>query len=292
MTIDQATQILTLLNKKSNITPLVGTFVSATATGCIVDVGAGRIPAQFGTSYLPEVNESVWVWFINEVPYIMGSSTAKPGKGTVVSAASGLVTLSTAYGTVIVPYASTLTPTAGQVMKLSWQEGGFAHSVMSAVPVSPTAPLPPSIGVTSHLDTFTAIDAGSFGTSWWTSQVYSDDNDIGCWFYGSKIANTIPASAVITTVSVYVSIQTQYNLSPTNFCLHTYQSKPGGSPSVSSNTPLAVTSGWLALPLSFGNALKSGGGQFGVGVNHGGNTIFSSLAQDGMSGALQISSVY
>lgn len=289
--IDETTQILTMLNKKSQITPLVGTFVSATSTGCVVDVGGGRIPARFGTSYLPEINESVLVIFIDGNPFLMGPALTKPGKGTVVSTASSLVTLSTVYGTVVVPYASTLTPTAGQVMKLSWQDGGFAHSVMSTSPVAAAAPSAPTAGATTHVDTFAAVDAGSYMSSWWTGQVYASDSNLGAWFYGSKIADTIPASAAISSVQVFVSAAQISGASP-NFALHAYQSNPGGAPSFSSSTATPIAPGQVSLPNSFGDALKAGGASFGVGLNHGGYSILRSLAQDGQSGALTITSTY
>ncbi len=290
--IDETTQILKLISEKSKVTPLVGTFVSASAAGCVVDVGGGRIPAQFGTGFLPEVNESVWVWFIDGNPFMIGPSTAKAGQGTVVSVASGLATLTTAFGTIVVPYASTLTPTAGQVMKLSWQGGGFGIAVMSANPSAGTAPGAPGTGAVAHVDTFTAVDAGSHQSSgWWTPKVYASDSNLSAWWYGTKIRDTIPSSATISKVDVYISAQQIQGASP-NFALHADPSKPGGAPTLTSVTSVAVVPGWVTLPVGFGAALKSGGGSYGVGVAHGGYNIFNSLTTDGQSGALRIASIY
>jgi hypothetical protein len=292
--IDDNGLLLALLNGKSKVTALPGTFVSASSTGFVVDVGGGRIPATPATSYLPEVNEPVSVWFIDGVPFVMGPTVAKPGQGTVVSVAAGLVTLSTAFGNVVVPYASTLSPTAGQVMKLQWQGGGFAAAVMSTSPVGGVAPPAPSGGATTHVDLFTSLDAGSYGSGrWWTPQVYASDSNLGAWFYGSKIGDTIPASAAIQLVEVYVPSGTQIGGAAPNFALHAYASNPGSSPSFTSATAEAITPGaWVALPTSFGNALKAGGGSLGIGVNHGGYNIFPSRAQDGQTGALRITSIY
>lgn len=292
--IDETTQILKLIGEKSKVTTLSGTFVSASAAGCIVDAGGGRIPAQFGTSYLPEVNERVWLWFINDVPFMMGSATAKPGQGTVVSVAAGLVTLTTDFGQVIVPYNGALTPTAGQVLKLSWQGGGYAGSVMSTSPTPATPPpAPPAAGgdTSTHTDTFTAIDAGSFRDRWWTPQVYASDSNLGAWFYGSKISDTIPAGAVIQSVQIFISAQ-QILYAPPNFALHPHQTMPGGAPTLSSSTAIGIVPGWVSLPQAWGDALKSGGGSAGIGLNHGGYSILRSLTQDGQSGALRIISTY
>ena len=290
--IDETTQILKLISERSKVTTLAGTFVSASATGCTVDVGGGRIPAQFGTSYLPEINEAVWVWFIDGNPFMMGPTAAKAGQGTVVSIASGLATLTTDFGTVIVPYAATLTPTAGQVMKLSWQGGGFGVAVMSVQPVALVAPGAPGSGATTHTDTFTAIDSGSHQSSgWWTAKVYASDTNLSAWFYGSKISDTIPAAAVISSIQVYISAQ-QIQGSAPNFALHAYQTKPGGAPTLTGATATGIAPGWITLPNSFATALKAGGGSSGVGVAHGGYNILNSLATDGQSGALKIVSTY
>jgi hypothetical protein len=290
--IDETTQLLALIAKKSTVVPLVGTFVSATATGCTVDVGGGRIPAQFGTSYLPEVNEAVWVLFIDGTPFMIGPTSAKAGQGTVVSVAAGLATLTTAFGTIAVPYASTLTPTAGQIMKLSWQGGGFGIAVMSNSPAGGVAPPAPSSGAVTHVDTFTAGDAGSHQSSgWWTPKVYASDSNLSAWWYGSKISDTVPAAAVVSKVEVYISAQQIQGASP-NFALHADLSKPGGAPTLTSSTAVAVSPGWVTLPLAFGNALKKDGGSYGVGLNHGGYSIFNSLTTDGQSGALRITSTY
>lgn len=290
--IDTSDQILALLAKKSQVTTLVGKFVSGSTAGCVVDVGGGRISAQFGTSFLPDINESVWVWFIDGNPFMMGPSVPKPGVGTVVSIAAGLVTLTTAFGPFTLPYDSRLTPTAGQVMKLTWQGGGFAIAVLSAVPVDPTAPGAPATGATTHVDTFTAIDAGSRQSSgWWTSKVYASDSNLSAWFYGSKIADTLSASAVPTKIEIYITADQIQGGSP-NFALHPHQTRPAGNPTLTSSTAVAVAPGWVTLPSGFATALKTGGGSAGIGLNHGGYNIFKSLAQDGQSGALRITSTY
>jgi hypothetical protein len=88
---------------------------------------------------------------------------------------------------------------------------------------------------------------------------------------------------------MYVS-PTQLRYAAPIFGLHSYASKPGGAPAaVSSPTSVGVGGqGWVDLPVAFGNALKSGGGAFGIGTGHGGYNIFASRGEDGQSGALRI----
>lgn len=288
---DENDVMLALINAKTKVRTLVGTFVAATTTGCTVDVGGGRIPARFGTTYLPEVNESVNVWFVDDTAFVMGATVAKPSKGTVTAVASSLVTLNTDFGVVSAPYLGS-TPSAGQIMALRWHGGPVALGVMSTSPAAPTPPDPPSTSTGRHQDIFTAIDAGSWNRNGWQqAQVWASDSYYGAWFYGSKIADTIPASASVAKVEIYLSIVSRFGNAP-NFALHGYQTKAAGQPGYGAQQALTPTAGWVTLPAAWGTALRSGGGSFGVGVNHGGKNIFRSLAQDGMSGALRITSTY
>lgn len=289
-----ATTLPQLLLQKSKVSTYVASVQSVTSTGfTIVINGQGTLSAYAGSDYLPAVGESVRVWFVDGVAFLMGPSNPKPAQGTVVSAAAGLVTLSTTLGNVICPYASTLTPTGGQVMQIVWGNGPFAVAVLSTSVASATAPSGSGGGAITHVDSFTALAAGSYQSRWWTSQVYDSSTNEGLWFYGSKIADTLPAPAVIARVQLYASPAQLQGASPI-FGLHPYQSQPAGAPAaVTSGTTVAVGgTGWVDLPVTFGNALKAGGGQFGIGTNHGGYNIFKSLAQDGQSGALQITSTY
>lgn len=288
----QTDVLLKLIGEKTTLKSLVGTFVGATATGCTVDVGGGRIPARFGSGYLPEINEQVTVWtFDDGTAFVMGPSLTKPYRGTVQSVAAGLVTLSTDYGPVVAPYLGS-TPTAGQLMALRWHGGPLAEGVLSTSPPLPTPPDPPSSSTSRHVNTFQALDAGSWNRyGWQQAQVWASDSYYGAWFYGSKIADTLPAGAVIASVEIYLSIASLFGSQP-NFALHTYQSKPAGQPAYGASVAFAPRPGWNTLPTAWGNALRSGGGSFGVGVNHGGKNIFNSLAADGLSGALRITSTY
>jgi hypothetical protein len=287
----EADVTLALAGGKADVSLLVGTFVSASATGCVVDVGGGRVPAQLGTGFVPEVNESVLVWFINDRVFVMGPTATKPSKGTVASVASSLVTLNTDFGQVVAPYLGS-TPATGQVMALRWHAGPVALGILSTSPAPPTPPDPPASSTSTHRDVFNAIDAGSFNRyGWLQQQVWASDSYQGAWFYGTKIADTLPSSAVIQRVEIYLSAQQIAGSAP-NFALHGYTSKPGGAPTYGTTQAIGAAGGWLTLPTAWGNALKSGGGSRGVGVNHGGYNIFRSLAQDGLSGALRITSVY
>jgi hypothetical protein len=279
---------------------LQATLAAVTATGCLVDFGTSRVPAALGTSFMPEIGEVVWVWNIDDWYLIMGPAAPKPDRGTVVSVASGIATLNSTYGptvpgpVVTAPYVGT-TPSAGQVMKLVWHGGPFAMLMSTSPAANPTPPGGGSSGPISHSDEFPAIDSGSYGSRWFTSQVYASDHNLGAWFYGPAIPDTIPAGASIQRVDIYIGAASQISGSAPNFATHGYQTKPGGAPSLSTVGAVGVAPGWVNLGsvgISIGNALKNGGGAYGVGLNTGGYNIFPSLAQDGYSGRLRITSVY
>jgi len=133
---DQETLLARALANKSTVTPLVGTLVAASAAGFIVDVGGGRIPARCATSHTPAVNDSVNVWFIDGTPYVVAPTTPQADQGTVVSVGSGLVTVTTQFGDLTIPYSAALTPVAGQVLHLT---GKYADSVKSTSPAGGVA---------------------------------------------------------------------------------------------------------------------------------------------------------
>lgn len=295
---DEAAVIRELIESKSTLRPTVGTFVSWTLDGPVVDIGTGRILAAFGTSYLPEVGERVLVWFIDGRPWVMGPAVPRPSEGTVKAVSSNRVTLATAVGDVgPIPYVGSA-PAVGTVMRLLWHGGAVAISPAAAPIVPPAPPAPPAPAATAHVDTFSAIQAGSWNTgggdaatSFFNSEVWASNTTIGLWFYGSKIPDTIPAGASIQRVQLYIAARQIQGGDP-RFTTHGYQTAPG-SPAVSGGVQLGVGNySWLDLPTSFGDALKRGGGQFGIATRHGGYNIFKGLAADGQSGTLVITSTY
>ncbi|TAJ46366.1 MAG: hypothetical protein EPO52_17690 [Herbiconiux sp.] len=272
--------------------------MSADPAQWTVDTAGGRITTAIPvTSYLPVVNEPVALWWLDGTPYVIGPMTSKAGEGTVVTVAGGLVTLDTDFGTVKVPYSSTLTPSSGELWKLMWQGGGYAVSKMSTSPptVVPLPPPAPPGQVKAHEDVFRANQSGSFRTSggaaaWWTDQVWSADSHVGAWFYGTKIRDTIPATAVIQTVEVYAPIASVQVNAASNVAVHGDLSK-GGAPSFGASYPTTLN-GWTQLANTVGELLRSGGGAAGIGINHGGYLAFKSLTEDALSGAIRIRSIY
>jgi hypothetical protein len=270
----------------------VGAVQSVTATGFTVVISTGVVPAFSGSDYVPAVGESVRVWFINEVAYVMGPLNPNPTQATVVSVASGIATMTAASGaTIFAPYASTLSPTAGQIMQLMWANGPFGVAIQSTAPSGGTPPSGGGGNASTHVDTFTALGSGSYQSRWWTTQVYASDTNIGLWFTGRKFRTRCRRPRIFNGCKSTFHQSKSRGLTRTLLSTTILRSRAAHQQSRGS-TAIGVVAGWVHLPVSFGQSLRAANGWCGVGVDHGGFSIFNAVAADGQSGALRITSSY
>ncbi|KQQ65087.1 hypothetical protein [Microbacterium sp. Leaf320] len=280
--------IFDMFGDKSNVRMVAGAYRGLDGLRAVVDFDGGRVPAYFGSAWRPVVNDAVWVQIIDGVAWLMGPTAPLASDGTVVSVAGGLATISTDIGNIVATYNTGATLTAGLPVKLLAHGGYHVVGVKASTPVAPTPDPGGGGGGTVVTQTFTPIDSGSFQSGrWWTGQVVAGDSNQGCWFYDLKMPWTIPASAVGSSLEIYLNPVRISGADPI-FTTHAHATKPGGSPGLVGGAPVDVTgAGWYPLPLSFFTALKSGGGSAGVGLNHGGYNIFASIAQDPQCGAIR-----
>lgn len=285
---NSADATLAAFGGKSSVAVVPGFYRGLDGLRAIVDFGEGRVPADLAMGVMPEVNDSVWIMTIDgKQPIVLGWTVPKPGGGEVVSVDGDLATVDTgSLGLVTAPFGFTVS--AGDLVKLYWNNGPFIISPMSTTPDPGVDPGAPGAGGGEQTQVFTATESGSYRGRWWTPQVRAGDSNQGMWTYGSKIPGTIPASATILSVEIYISPVSIAGSAPI-FAVHGYGSVSGApAPSYGPSAAVGVAGGWVALPTSFGDLLKSGGGYLGVGVNHGGNSIFNAVSADGLSGALRI----
>ncbi|MEP6477855.1 MAG: hypothetical protein ABJB03_00560 [Rhodoglobus sp.] len=180
------------------------------------------------------------------------------------------------------------TPALNDLVVINWETGGSVSHKLAALP---SVVVPGAAGgagaVRYHPAPFTAQDSGSvrFG-SWWTSLVRSSENNSGCWFYGSKIKDTIPDAAVINSAFIYLPLQSADFDSP-QLGYHTLAAKPAGALTINAPAALEPRSGWVAIPTTLIDFLKANTG--GLGFQAGfSDTIWSGVSTDGNSGALDI----
>jgi len=288
--IDEAEVILQGMDRRTPVALRQATFVGVTGGSASVDMGTSRFVCDFGAGYIPVPGETVQILSIGQ-RHTMFPVGPRPGIGTVMTVSATLVTVQTVAGDLAMPYPFGMTLSSGDVVAIGWSEGARCIGKMTAAPVAPPPPPDPG-GNVLRSATFLAIDAGSTDRGaprWWTGQPRAGNSTYGAWFYGSQIKDTIPASATFVSVEFYVSWQKRSGSAP-RFALHTAGTK-GGIPSFASYVEWAPPGGWQVPPgaESWFNALKAGGAYAGVGLNQGGDNIFSSLAQDSWSGAVRFS---
>jgi len=284
---DETDVLLDIVDGKSAVRIVAGAYRGLNGLRAWVDFEGGRVPAHFATSWRPVVNDPVWVLIVDGVAWVTGPTSPLASEGTVVSVAGGVATISTDVGNVAATYNTGVTLTAGQPVKLLAHGGYHVVGVKASTPTSPTPDPGGGGGSTVVTQIFLPIDAASFQNGWWTGRVIAGSSNQGCWFYDFKMPWTIPASAVPSSIEIYLN-PVQIQGSDPIFTTHQHGTRPPGSPGLVGGVPIDVTGpGWYSLPLVFFNALKSGGGAAGVGLNHGGYNIFASLAQDPQCGAIR-----
>lgn len=245
----------------------------------------------------PTPQRACWVGYLGNQPVCLGPVWRAP-LGVVQSApANGLVSVKTDDGgTYTVAYDAGLTLTATQRVWIDWTYGGVVLAVLSADPIThddliPDPPVvpPPAPGGAGFDVTrvFNPVTSGTQNTGQsrlWTSQVYCGDTTVGGFFYGDQVGSTIPDTAPIKSVRLFVNQESGRGNQPT-IGLHSL-ADPGGVIAVDQAVAIPAGTGWKTLPNAFGDALKTGYRK-GLGTNHGGFWIWAA-ANQGNSGALEI----
>lgn len=280
--------ILKLIKEKSRVKVIPGNYRGLDGVQALVDFSGGRVPVSFATAFRPELNEAVWVLIVDGVPFLLGPTVPKPYDGTIVSTSGGFAVVDTDIGQVTATYEFGATLSASQQVKLIWGNGCHIVSVMSAVADPPIVPDPaPNPTPSTYTKTITANSSSSYqsGYGWRTNDVWSSAHNQGLWFYGTKIRDTIPDTATIDSAQVYLPHPIQL-LGARPFGRHAYGSKPSGAPTLTAESTLGGTSGWVSIPTSLIDWLKANVG--GVGFDIGGYNIWPGTQSDGQSGALRI----
>jgi hypothetical protein len=270
---------------------IVGTFVSTNSNGTVqVDFGNGPISCQSASPTQPLPGDSVVCIQNGASTVMLGPSSPRSPYGTVTATGSPTITVTTSSGSQQLFYVTTYTPTIGDTVVIS---GGIVVGKASGTPAGNYAP--PPAAPKKYLVEFVARDSGTYyvpGSVYNNTDVWctSTGNNIGAWFYGTSIADTIPNGAVINSVQLYVEeFYNEFPFSRALIGLHALTSK-SGAPSISSAVAIPGGAGWITLPTSFGDALKTGTRK-GVGTGSSGGSGFHKYrgrSADADSGKLRI----
>jgi len=275
-----------------------GTCVSIdwVAGTALVNIPGGTV--NMPMTGVPIPRQLCWVGFLGNQPICLGvvprpplaTVTGTPGSGGLVEV------LSDNGKTYMVAFDGGMTVTPTDRVLIDWTSGGTILCGPSADPISgidldvPVGTPDIGSGSGSRAVTFNPTDSGTQnGTSagagsYWTAQVYCGNTTLGGYFYGGQIASTIPDSARIDSVELFLSAARSSGSAPT-IGLHSLGGKSGNL-NVDSAVTTSGGTGWKSLPTSFGDALKTGS-RLGIGTKHGGYHIFAA-ANSNNSGALRI----
>lgn len=290
MSTDYASQITKQLAAIQPVQSKIGVFVSRDGFKAIVNIGTSTVTLPFVGMYLPPAGHPVQLEMRAGQLVVAGPARPLPGVGKITGTGSPRATV-TAWGAAYaLPYRSGYAPVLNDDVEIAWTaDGGVIQGKVTATSAAVAPGTNPGGGGGYFRPApFTAIDSGSrydSGGGWINTNVYASSSMTGGWFYGSKIADTIPDSAVINLARIYLNpAQTQFG--PPRLQVHTSPTKAGALSWVGSYYELPARSGWVDIPLAFIDYLKSNQG--GLGMNHGGYDIYRGVPSDGLSGALDI----
>lgn len=266
---------------------IVGVFVSQDGPVATVDVAGRRLLVKAATQLQVLPSDPVRLERRGPDLVVTGPSTNRATLGTVTVAGNpATVEYPDGSGvTADLPVVDGLTVDVADTVIIDWASGGTVTAVVAS-PLSPEAPEDPGAGSGQTVTvTLFADQSGSYGSSWWTDEVWASSSYVGGWFYGTKIKDSIPDSAVILSASIYLPAASTFG-DPPNFGIHNQAVRPAGSLTVSSTVALSPRVGEVPLPTSWFDTLKASDG--GIGVNHGGRNVYRSVGADGNSGRLTV----
>lgn len=272
---------------------IIGVFRSQVGPLCVVDVGDARISVPSNSAVPPIPGESVRLLRVNGLTVLMGPTVPRApfGRVTVTGVDSATVEYPAGSGvTQIMAVPDGLVLAVNDNVRIDWFAGGVIAARYTITPVYVTPPAPVVVVGGRVTQKFTAVQAGSWGAAygWNTPDVWASDSYTGAWFYGVKIADTIPDTAVIESARIYLPIRKNSGGNPI-FGTHSSAYKPGGNVTFVSTAALTTRSGWVTVPVAYANYLKANYG--GLGFDHGGFSIWNGIEgayRDTESGALEI----
>lgn len=291
-----ADQVAEAVAGQTNVELLAGVFVAADGVRAVVDVGNSRVTVSAMGFTFPAPGSSVWLLRVGKQFLMLGSAAPRHGLGRVTATGSPRCTVEYPAGsgvTQLMGYPSNITPAVNDVVLIDWSssDGTIIDKITIApgvvVPVAPPAPAP-----TVGSAVFNAGDSGTFyvpGGRWNTLEVWAvtTGNNVGAWFYGNQIRDTIPDTATITSAEIYLPLFYDIGSAPVAQ-VHTSASKPGGNVAVTGGThSLSPRAGWSPIPAAFIDHMKVHGG--GIALVGGGWAKYRPVGVDGASGALRVS---
>jgi hypothetical protein len=277
----------------TRIRMLVGTVVSVdwVAQTVVVNLDTtsivGRIAGQ-----APVPGKPINVMVVGQQAYTLGRQDPPPLATVTGAPSAGLVQVRGDDQVLYtVGFQTSYTPAAGHRVLMDWDAGGHIVNRVDAAPVV----VPPEENQKEPVNRsqqFRATDSGSFRSGWSSGVVYYGQSYPSAgWFYGTQIADTIPSTATIRSVQMYLEVTASSGQPALPLFLHTSASRPAGSLALDNQFNAGATPngfrGNINLPTSWGDLLKTGARR-GIGTTGPGYRRLNGPAQSASAGALVI----
>ena len=261
----------------------LGVFVRMDGALAVVNVGDRSVTIPCSGFYPPVGGMSVQLERRNGSLIVTGPSAQLAPLGVITAGGSPKCTVIVGGVEYILGYRDGYVPVIGDDVEINWATAIIQGKVTAlSITEAPTANNAEPIVAFNGLVVM-AAGSGSYNGRWWTSDVYNGDNNVGAWFYESRVRDSLRGTTP-TKIEIYLNPRLASGNSP-QVGLHTAYATPGGTVTVASQIALEPRSGWVELPLSWALALRDGNG--GIGVTPSGYTVWRGLSSDAMSGALR-----
>ena len=294
--------------KPSGAVVLRGTVDSVTGGALMVRIGGGIVQCLCLLSYTPLWGDQVVVLKYGGDAWVIGSPSVNPPPvtttvtSTTVPDRPDLISVVDDNGIGYeVPYLSTYTPQVNDVVAMDWQStkgfvtGERGTTVGSDPGYQQPVPGAPSSGV----NTFAAVDAGSYRGGWRTDNdtiVQGDwggwGQNAGAWFYGGAI-NQALNGATVDSAAIYIPrLRGGVTAGQSLHLYHTNNNfRPAGDTARidgphDATSPPTNSTAWVAISTTLAQNLINGNG--GVGIAGDPYIVLAGRSADPMTGAIQI----
>lgn len=258
-------------------------------------VNAQAIPVAIIGAYQPITGQGVWLARLGSRTYLLGPAENGPAIGEVVDVSEAPIIY-----VEVPPGSGADAQSFGAPTGMSLAPGDFVvidRNVpiivggpysLAALPENAAPDDPDGGGGGPQSRTFQAIDSGSWnGGSWWTNDVWDSVSNDGAAFYGTQITDTLPDAATISAVAVFLSLSSSFG-DPPILRLVSGASK-GGDPSFTGPSfALPFLSGWVSIPTTFIDPMRTGNYGLGFEASTGGYNVFNGTQADAQAFTLLI----
>lgn len=262
-------------------------FVRMDGRFAVVNIGTSTITIPCVGFYPPVVGMSVRVDWVNSSPAVTGPMKPLSPMGKITATGTPRATVTVDGTAYLLYYRSGYTPALNDDVEINWATGVIQGRVTGLS--NPTPPVENGGGSTSFDVVIRAGNSGRYqpGSGWWSNDPRASNSNSGIWTYENRIRDAV-AGGTVATAEIYLPLtQERGNCS---IGLHDHPGIPGGAPTITNLTPLALgnRAGWVRLPQVFGAYVAGGGSGIGVTAPGGGDNIWRGTASDSYSGALRL----